>query len=123
MDDGKFRMRIFGKEQRIKKDIRATEIRFNELFGLNSYSMPIDEFPDPFITCCFINDDQIFVNFFHNNNLTHYHFIWDIKNHKVIGKPLYDVSGNSHNDLPITYKFQTNSINFPYKCFYSEKFN
>ena len=45
----------------------------------DDYTMPIDEFPDPFITCCFIDDDSIFVNFFYAHTQTHYHFIWDTK--------------------------------------------
>ena len=113
MDNGKFRMRIFGKEQRTKKEIKLQEVKFNEMFGLNNYSMPIDEFPDPFINCCFINDDQIFVNFFHNHNLTHYHLIWNIKTRKVTGMPLCDIDGNRLSDLPYTYKFDTNRRNFP----------
>ena len=120
MDNGKFRMRIFGKEQRTKKEISSSEIKFNELFGLSNYSMPIDGFPDPFINCCFIDDDQIFVNFFHNYSLTHYHLIWNIKSRRVTGKS----KGVALNHHPISYKFpdSSNSKNFPYKCFYSSKY-
>jgi hypothetical protein len=50
-------MRIFGKEQRRLALAKKEEIKINELFGLDDFSMAIDEFQDPFITCCFVNDD------------------------------------------------------------------
>lgn len=63
------------------------------MFGLNDYSMVIDIFPDPFITCCFTTDDLIFVAFFHNYSQIHYHFLWDIKKRRVIGIPQFDANG------------------------------
>lgn len=80
-------MRIFGQRQRSVKEIKIQEIKFNEMFGLSDFSTPIYEFPDPYITCCFVNDTQIFVAFFHNFSLTHYHFLWDIEKREVIGTP------------------------------------
>ena len=79
VDDGKFRMRIFGKEQRDPHQVKLNEIKINEMFGLNDFTMPNEVFNDPFITCCFTEEDKIFVNFYHNHSTTHYHFIWDIK--------------------------------------------
>lgn len=79
MDDGKFRLRTFGKESRDKETIQREEIEFNNVMWFDDYTMPIDEFPDPFITCCFIDDDAIFVNFFYAHTQTHYHFVWDTK--------------------------------------------
>lgn len=63
------------------------------MFGLNDYTMVIDIFPDPFITCCFTTDDFIFVAFFHNYSQTHYHFLWDIEKRKVVGIPQFDARG------------------------------
>lgn len=77
--------------------------------------MPIDDFYDPFITCCFITDDLLFVNLHHNHTRTHYHFIWDIPNKKF------------HENLSVDnfYKIALDcSIkNFPYKSFYNEEKN
>lgn len=86
IDDGKFRLRTFGRESRTQLEIKASEVKINEMFGLDDYTMPNDDFSDPFITCCFITDDKVFVNFFHSATLMHYHFVWDIKNRRVIGK-------------------------------------
>jgi hypothetical protein len=41
--------------------------------------MPINNFPDPFITCCFVTDDLIFVNLFHNKLKEHHHFFFHVK--------------------------------------------
>ena len=49
--------------------------------------------------------------------------MWDIANRKVIGIPNYDEDGNRINDKPITKILDTNHKNFPYKCFYSLKYD
>ena len=61
----------------IAKEIEANELKINEEFGLDNYTMPNNDFPDPYMTCCFISDDEIFVNFFHNYTKTHCHFVWN----------------------------------------------
>ena len=71
-------MRVFGKEQRNETQIGETEVKINELIGLDDYTMVNNDFSDPFITCCWIASDKIFVNLFHSYTLTHYHFIWDV---------------------------------------------
>jgi hypothetical protein len=70
---------------------------------------------DPFIGCNFVGEDRVYVNFFHNHSRTHYHFIWDIENRKVIGKKEPGLDG----DLPITHKIDCSIKNFPYKSFYN----
>jgi hypothetical protein len=72
MDDGLFRVRTFGFESRTPKEILDEELKINELFGINDYSVAITDFPDPFITCCFISTTTIFVNFFYTYSQTHY---------------------------------------------------
>ena len=72
-------MRIFGKEQRTDEEARRSEINLSEILGLNDFVTPIEEFPEPFINCCFVNDDKIFVQLFHNHYMIHYHFYWHIK--------------------------------------------
>lgn len=68
--------------------------------------MPIAGFPDPYITCTFIDDENLFVCLFYNKTLTHYHFIYNDQEHKI-------VSEISKTVLDCTMK------NFPYKCFFN----
>jgi len=63
MDDGKFRVRTFGFETRTQEEIEREELKINEIFGIDDYSLAIDNFQDPFITCCFIDDSRLFINF------------------------------------------------------------
>lgn len=117
LDDGLFKMRTFQKNTRTKQEIAANEVNFNKVLGINDYTMANTDFPDPFITCCFIDDDRIFVNLFHNYSLTHYHFIWNCKTRKVTGKPR-----RGKGDEAITHHISTcNMKNFPYKCFYNDE--
>ena len=60
-DDGKFMMRTFTKEDRTEEEIKKNEVCFNQLLGINDYTMPVANFPDPFINCCFIDDDMLFI--------------------------------------------------------------
>jgi hypothetical protein len=71
--------------------------------------MPIDNFPDPFITCCFVSDDLIFVNLFHSALLTHFHFFFNWKTRESSGVT--------------RMKIDSNDKNFPFKCFYNEEDN
>lgn len=124
MDDGKFRLRTFGKVNRTQKEIEKDEVEFNSYLGINDYTMPNADFPDPFITCCFIDLEKLFVNLFHNYTLTHYHFVWDIKNRKLIGKPQTNSKGERIGDAPIKHVIpDCNKKNFPYKCFYNDEKN
>ena len=71
--------------------------------------MAIAGFPDPFINCCFVGNDKIFVALIDNETCTHYHLLWDINNKKMIG------------DFA-SCKFPDNGKkNFPYKSFYNEE--
>jgi hypothetical protein len=66
--------------------IRESEIDFNKMLEINDYSMAIDDFYDPFISCCFISDNLVFVNLFHTFERAHYHFIWDVQRREIHGK-------------------------------------
>ena len=117
-------MRVFGLEQRDEEMIEKNEIKINEMFGIDDFTSPNNEFPDPYITCCFVGDDKIFVQFFHNHSLTHYHFIWDYYEKRVIGVPQYDEYGCRLPDKPIKHIIDdTYATNFPNKSFYSAKNN
>lgn len=80
----------------------------NSLLGINNWTMAISGFPDPYITCAFIDDERIFINLFYNYEYTHYHFIWDTTNRKILGEV-------------VTKKLVCSKKNFPYKCFYNEE--
>jgi hypothetical protein len=71
--------------------------------------MPIDNFPDPFINCCFITDKLLFVNLFHNASLNHHHFFYNIETKQI----------TSHEII----KMECNKKNFPQKCFYNSNNN
>lgn len=82
-DDGVFYLRTFYKETRTDDDIKKDELNINELLNLNNHTMCNQTFPDPFITCTFINDDLIFINLFLNADCKHVHFFYDLKNRKI----------------------------------------
>lgn len=71
--------------------------------------MPINNFPDPFIDCTFINDDLLFVNLFHNKDIRHHHFFYYWKEKKIV----------RHTVL----KIDSSPKNFPTKCFYNTEYN
>lgn len=111
IDDGNFKLRVFGKEPRTQEEIDKTQLNINEKIGINNFTMPISNFPEPFITCTFINDDLLFVNLFYNHTQVHYHFLYNIPKMKITN----------------LYSKQMNEIctrlNFPYKCFYDTNMN
>jgi hypothetical protein len=77
-NDGKFRLRTFAAKNRSDEDIVSNELDINELLEINNWTMAISGFPDPYITCCFVDNSRVFVNLFYNYTLTHYHFIYNI---------------------------------------------
>lgn len=82
-NDGNFRIRTFGKENRTDEEIKANEFDVNKALDIDSHMMPNKGFPDPFIVSSFIDDKRLFVALFHNHTLTHYHFIYDIEGQHV----------------------------------------
>lgn len=83
------------------------------MFNIDTNSMSNDDFCDPFINCCFVNDTKIFIAFFHNYSRTHYHFMWDIAEHKVIE--------DKNGETKLVKKVLNCGLkNFPYKSFYYE---
>ena len=108
-DDGNFKMRTFTKVTRTEDEIAKEELDINKICGINNYTMCNQSFPDPFITCTFLDAKKIFINLFHNYSFTHYHFIYDLEKRQA-GKV-------SSRVLTCTKK------NFPYKCFYNDEKN
>jgi hypothetical protein len=72
--------------------------------------MPISGFPDPFIVCCFIDDNRLFIALFHNKTQMHYHFIYNDSRKKVEGEV-------------VSMKMDCTSKNFPYKVFANDENN
>lgn len=79
LDDGIFKLRTFGKEKRSEQEIKDNDFNINDALNLDNHTMPIDNFPDPFIACVFVSDQMLFVNLFHNASLTHHHFFFNIE--------------------------------------------
>lgn len=107
-NDGQFKLRTFGITQRSEAEIQDNELDINKLLNLNNWTMAISGFPDPYITCCFIDDTKLFINLFYNYDLTHYHFIWDIEKKQVVGEI-------------VSKKLDCSKKNFPYKCFFNDE--
>ena len=98
-DDGRFRLRTFPQPkehqelQRSESEVMKNEVDINSELGIDDWTMAIQGFADPYIVCCFVNHNLVFVSLFYNYHLTHYHFIWNIEKKQ----------------------------NFPYKCFYNDE--
>jgi hypothetical protein len=116
MDDGKYFVRVFGFQQRDIATIEREELNINERFGIDDYSIAITDFPDPFITCTFLTESRLFVNFFYTYSQIHCHFIWEFEKNEIIGQKAYK-------DLPVMQQMECNKKNFPLKCFYNEERN
>lgn len=109
LDDGKFRLRTFGQETRTLAEIKKEELDINPKINIDDYTMPINNFPDPYITTCFVNDGLLFVNLFYNATLTHHHFFFNRETREI----------SQHHTIQI----DCNGKNFPFNCFYNEEFN
>lgn len=106
INDGNFRLRTFGEVPKDSmQEITDAELDINKELDLDDHTMPIDNFPDPFITCCFINNDLIYVNLYHTATTTHHCFVYNHKTRVISSK--------------LAIQMYSNNQNFPYKCFYS----
>ena len=110
MDDGKFYINTFGVDQ------ETYEFCINERFGIDDWSMAIEDFPDPFITSCFVSDSSIFVNFFYTYSQMHCHFIWNFEEDMIVGQTEFA-------ELPVMKQMTCNNKNFPVKCFFNSEAN
>lgn len=108
MDDGYFRIRTFGTTSRTPDEIAREELDVNEALGIDNSTMPINNFPDPFITCCFVSDETLFGNIFFAKTLSHHHFFYNRVTQEVSEHRIYKIQCCT-------------DLNFPYKCFYSEE--
>ena len=78
-DHGKFRRRTFGLDSRSEDEIKRNEVEFNSIIGIEDNTMAITGFPDPFINCCFIHDEKLYIALMNTETCIHYHFFWDIQ--------------------------------------------
>jgi hypothetical protein len=85
-DDGVFKLRNFGRDSRLEEEVVATEVNFNTLLGLDDWTMCLAGSQDPFIICCFVGDEILFVNLYHTYSHTHYHFFFDIEKREIVGE-------------------------------------
>ena len=79
INDGYFRLRVFSEVAReTEEEIERDELDINSVLGIDNSTIPIDNFPDPYITCCFCTSEFIYVNLYHNYTTTHYSFVYNI---------------------------------------------
>ena len=79
-DDGKFLLRTFKRDRiRTPYEINTNEVDINKLLNINDDSMAITALPEPFITCCFIEDHLLFIQLVFVPDQIHYHFLWNTK--------------------------------------------
>ena len=100
IDDGVWKFVVFNEK----------EVMFgfnvNEEFDIDNYTIPISGFSQPFANCCFLDNDNIFFNFFHTISKTHYHFVYDPFKKCIV------------HDLQKKVIKDCTSKNFPLKCLY-----
>jgi hypothetical protein len=106
-DDGVFKLRYFGRETRTGAEIAKNDLNINDLLGIRPFTMAVENLPDPFITCCFISNEIVFINLFYNYSFRHYHFQYNVETSKLVGEVV---------DIQIG----TSKKNFPVKCFYND---
>lgn len=98
-----------GGDKRTPEEIKENELDINKELGLDNHTMPINNFPDPFIDCTFVNDKLLFINLFHNKKIEHHHFFYYFEEKRIA----------SHTML----KIDSSPKNFPTKCFYNTEYN
>ena len=113
-DDGKFRIRTFGKEERNQQTIEEEEFDVNKAIGINDHTMANEGNCNPFINIVFLTDCKIFVNLFYNKRLTHYHFVYDLEKRD-----------HQYKDYEVFKTMLTGTLmeNFPLKTIFDDQSN
>ena len=70
MDNGKWYLVVFDVEKEIER------FSINDHFNIDNNTIPIAGFAEPFASCCFIGNDEIYYNFFYKDTKTHNHFTY-----------------------------------------------
>lgn len=104
LNDGVFHLLVFDQE----KELYDFEI--NQAIGIDNLTRPNDNFPDPMISVCFVEDDKksdIFVNLYHTPTHTMWYFLYSYETHKLTSDPI---------QTPL----RQTTRNFPLSCFYDD---
>ena len=104
-------MRIFGERPRSEAEIVKSDIDINKVLKLSDHTMVNEVFDNPNITVCFINNHQLFVSLFHNGDMKHIQFIWDIDYHtaiNVVKAPLAELC--SRHNFPMATFYDTRTF-------------
>lgn len=73
-DNGTFKVIIFNN-----KGEKLADLNLNEEFGIDTKTKPITGLLHPMVTCCFINDDNIFISVMHRYYKKVYSYIYSYK--------------------------------------------
>lgn len=103
MNNGVFKVLVFDKQQVL------LDYNINEAIELDDKTRPNDNFPDPLVNACFVDDgDKIFINCFHSRELTMHHFIFSkVKN--AIDSPI------------VKTKLPESTRNFPISSYFDDE--
>ena len=63
---------------------------------------------EPFVSCCFMSDNKIFINLLYYYDKTHYHFFYDYEKREVCGQV-------------VKMDLKNGQSNFPFRCFYNDE--
>ena len=103
LDSGVFWLLIFNKHDEVDR------VNLTRLIYLDAHVCPHAGIMDPLISACFVKghcgDELLFVNLFHKEELSHYHFIYSYKE-KVVVKG------------PVRIKLKCSELNFPQEVFF-----
>ena len=73
-----------GKHLLVEKPMATNMKDLNKIFNVKRESKPILGFFQPMVTCCFVQDDNIFIQAFCRVHAQQYSFIYDWKNKQNI---------------------------------------
>jgi hypothetical protein len=83
-DDGRFKLRVCGEKQRPHAEALKADVDFNRELNLNNHTMVNEDFFDPYMNAVFIGEEQLYVCLFHNGEMCHYHFLWDVEYRQIL---------------------------------------
>ena len=101
-DNGKFYISLVDN-----KGEELDNFNISQKLFLDDGSKPITGFWEPLTTCCFIQNDDIFVQVYHREQRKQYHFTYSYKEKKMLSEPAI-------HEIP-----NCTALNFPIKSFYS----
>jgi hypothetical protein len=78
IDNGLWRFVVFNKNEVV------TDFDVNTEFNIDNYTVPIMGFSQPFASCCFLSNNNIFFNFFYRPTKTHNHFVFNPFKNKIV---------------------------------------